>query len=403
MTQNQYASEEQTPSQEFREQVKEVLEHLYDFPYLQTHPLVRDSQLVDQTGGVAGQSLRREVMAAIELLSPGPRVAFRSPNARVYNLLQLHYIEGMTIQEVAHELGISVRQAYRDLRQAEDSVAAILWARQTTTPQEPRAIHLSSVQREVARLETHPRSTDMGLLLRHAQKAVERLALQRSLTFQTEIALEPVIVASDPIMAQQVLTGVLSYIVQQVRTGGTVSLRLSAGRGTILLTARYPYVVTAARSSQMSAAVTQLAERLNWTIDERADVDGAQILALSMATSEPTILVIDDNAGLVELLERYLSDHACRVAAATNGDQGLSLAQELAPQAIVLDVMMPEMDGWEVLQMLRHYPRTSAIPVIICSVFDDPELAYSLGASLFLPKPVSRSDVLAALRHLGVV
>jgi CheY-like chemotaxis protein len=75
----------------------------------------------------------------------------------------------------------------------------------------------------------------------------------------------------------------------------------------------------------------------------------------------------------------------------------------MLPDAIILDVMMPEMDGWEFLQRLRARPETALIPVVICSIFNDPELAYSLGASLYLPKPVSRDNVLKALRQLGVV
>ena len=102
-------------------------------------------------------------------------------------------------------------------------------------------------------------------------------------------------------------------------------------------------------------------------------------------------------------MERYLTDRPCRVVAALSGREGLRLAQELQPDAIILDVMMPEMDGWELLQRLRTSPRTSNIPIIICSVFNDPELAYSLGASLFLPKPVSRDDVLGALSQLKVL
>jgi CheY-like chemotaxis protein len=86
-----------------------------------------------------------------------------------------------------------------------------------------------------------------------------------------------------------------------------------------------------------------------------------------------------------------------------SGQEGLRLLQSLAPDAIVLDVMMPEMDGWELLQRIRTSPRTTDVPVIICSVFNDPELAYSLGVSLFLPKPVSQKDVLTALRQVGVL
>jgi CheY-like chemotaxis protein len=106
---------------------------------------------------------------------------------------------------------------------------------------------------------------------------------------------------------------------------------------------------------------------------------------------------------LVRLVERYLTDHAYRVVPAMDSQEGLRLAQDLLPDAIVLDVMMPGMHGWEVLQRLRNHPKTGGIPVIICSVFNNPELAYSLGASFFLPKPISRDDVLDALRQLNVV
>jgi CheY-like chemotaxis protein len=122
-----------------------------------------------------------------------------------------------------------------------------------------------------------------------------------------------------------------------------------------------------------------------------------------MTTHGPSVLVIDDNEGLVKLIGRYLTDQACRVTAAADGREGLRLAQEEAPDAIILDVMIPQVHGWEVLQRLRNHPKTASIPVIICSVINDPELAQSLGASLFLPKPVSRSKILAALHQLQVL
>ena len=79
------------------------------------------------------------------------------------------------------------------------------------------------------------------------------------------------------------------------------------------------------------------------------------------------------------------------------------MAEEASPDAIVLDVMMPGMHGWEFLQRLRNQPQTRDIPVLVCSIINNPTLAYSLGASLFLAKPVSRDGVLNALRQLGVV
>lgn len=139
--------------------MKQALEHLYDFPYLQQHPLAQESDpTMERSGETAGQRLRRELVAAIEALSPGPGVSFRALHARLYNLLHLHYVEGMTVQEAALELDISVRQAYCDLRRGEESIAAVLWARRSplSPSQEPRATRLSSVQAEMARLEPHP-------------------------------------------------------------------------------------------------------------------------------------------------------------------------------------------------------------------------------------------------------
>ena len=388
----------------FVEQVKQALEHLYDFPYLQNHPLAAEGgPTADRPGETAGQRLRRELIAAIETLNPGPGVPFRAPHARLYNLLHLHYVEGMTIQEAAHELGISLRQAYRDLRRGEESVAVVLWARRSPThSSEPRAVQLSSIQAEVSRLETHLRPTDVRPILQRAQNAVARLALQRGVIFQAEIPPAPAIVFADPTVAQQVLVSLLSHTVQQARPGALQAI-LTVGQGEASLFLRYASERKTPDAPVVDPVVAQLVDRLGWTVRETSEPDGQRAIALHMATRGPTILVIDDNEGLVELLDRYLTGHACRVVPAASGREGLELAEAIRPDAIVLDVMMPEVDGWEVLQTLRTRPQTASVPIIVCSVFNDPELAYSLGASLFLPKPVRRDDVLTALRRLGVV
>jgi CheY-like chemotaxis protein len=391
--------------EDFVDRVKLALEHLYDFPHLQHHPLALSGGLANERPSeTAGQRLRKELLVAVEALSPAPGTAFRSAHARLYNLLQLHYIEGRTIQETANELGISVRQAYRDLRRAEESVAAILWASRTkSTPSpEPRATQLSSVQAEMARLEMHPRPVDLCLLLQQAHKAVERLAQQHTVRFQMDLPAQPVVISTDPVLAQQVLINLLSHTVQQAEPG-LLCIFLQAELTDILFTLHYRPKTTTRTKTLTNEVWMQLTQRLGWTVRTMTQSDNLQIISLQMIEQGPTILVIDDNEGLVELLDRYLTGHACRVLAATSGQEGLQLAQQTLPDAIILDVMMPEMDGWELLQRLRTVPQTAAIPVIICSVFNDPELAYSLGASLFLPKPVKRDEVLAALRQLGIV
>jgi CheY-like chemotaxis protein len=393
---------DRAPSEPFVEQVKLALEHLYDFPYLQRHPLARSTRSgQEKPGEMAGHCLRRELLAAMETLNPGSEAQFRSPQARLYNVLHLHYVEGYTIQETARELGLSLRQAYRDLRSGEESVAAVLWAHRPA-PAEPRPPPPNSIQAELAHLATQPRPTDMCLLVGRAQKAVEKLAQQRGVVFRLKTPSEPLVLSVDETAARQVVTSVLSRLVQQARPG-IAHVRLFGDGELVVLALRYILDAEAAGGAVVDSIVAKLIEHLGWTLGQDDQRDGSRSVALYVMARGSTILVIDDNEGLVQLVERYLTGQACRVLAASNGPEGVELAQELAPDAIVLDVMMPGMDGWEVLQALRSHPRTAAIPVIVCSVFDDPELAHSLGASFFLPKPVSRDAMLSTLHRLRVM
>jgi CheY-like chemotaxis protein len=169
------------------------------------------------------------------------------------------------------------------------------------------------------------------------------------------------------------------------------------------LTLQYAPESEANSESVVNPVLTQLIERLEWEVHQADPTEDMRLVTIGMTPVRPKVLVVDDNEGLVELLERYLTGHACQVMAASSGQEGLELTQEFAPDAIILDVMMPEMDGWEFLQRLRARTHTASTPVIICSVINDPGLAYSLGASLFIPKPVSRDGVLRGLRQMGIV
>lgn len=395
----------EAPPREFVKQVKDALEHLYDFPYLQCHPLTKGyGAAASGPDEAADQQLRSELMTAIEALSPGPGTPFRAPHARIHSLLQLRYIEGLTVREAAHELGLSERQAYRDLRRGEENVAAILWAHRSAAspPSEPGAAELSSIQVEMARLQPRLRPADISSLLRQAQMAIEPLASGHSVRIHTEMPSEPVMVSTDPVLALQILINVLSHAVQQAQPGD-LQLELQAKGGDACLTVRYKPAGRSFRIVVIDQIVSELVSRLGWATSQQDHADGSRTIVLRMAGQGPTVLVIDDNEGLVQLLDRYLTNHACRVLAAGSGQEGLALAKQVRPSAIVLDVMMPGMDGWQLLQRLRAHPQTASTPVIICSVFNDPELAYSLGASRFLPKPVRRADILTALRELGVV
>ena len=119
-----------------------------------------------------------------------------------------------------------------------------------------------------------------------------------------------------------------------------------------------------------------------------------------------TILVIDDDATARDLLTRALLKEGFRVETAADGRQGLELSRRIRPDVITLDVLMPGMDGWAVLQELKADADLTDIPVIMLSMIDEKHLGFSLGASDYLMKPVNRQqmiDILEKYRRSGVV
>ncbi len=110
-----------------------------------------------------------------------------------------------------------------------------------------------------------------------------------------------------------------------------------------------------------------------------------------------TILVIDDDPVARELMGRYLSKDGFSVKTASGGLEGLALAKILKPDAITLDVMMPDMDGWAVLTALKADPDLADIPIIMLSMVAEKNLGFSLGASDYMVKPIDRNRLIAMM------
>jgi signal transduction histidine kinase/DNA-binding response OmpR family regulator len=120
----------------------------------------------------------------------------------------------------------------------------------------------------------------------------------------------------------------------------------------------------------------------------------------AVASGPATILVVDDDPTVRELMERHLTREGFAVRTATGGQEGLRLARELHPAAITLDVMMPDLDGWTVLAAIKGDPELSDIPVILMSIVDDRKRGYALGATDYMVKPVDRDRLAGVLRGI---
>jgi len=113
----------------------------------------------------------------------------------------------------------------------------------------------------------------------------------------------------------------------------------------------------------------------------------------------PTVLVIDDDPTVHDLVQRFLNKEGLNMIAARSGEEGLRLAKEVHPAAITLDVLMPGMDGWAVLTELKADPVLSEIPVIMLTIMDEKQMGYALGAADYLTKPIDWDRLAAVLER----
>jgi signal transduction histidine kinase/CheY-like chemotaxis protein len=166
--------------------------------------------------------------------------------------------------------------------------------------------------------------------------------------------------------------------------GGDLSVHSEVGKGSTF-TIRIP-VMLPEEKPQIFANATSV-----------SDAVGVQLTRQAGAVS--TILVIDDDPEAREIIERFLVKDGFSVVTADSGEQGLRIARECMPAAITLDVMMPGMDGWSFLSVLKADPELRGIPVIMLTMIDDRSRGYSLGAVDYLTKPVDRELLHRALNR----
>jgi signal transduction histidine kinase/CheY-like chemotaxis protein len=134
-----------------------------------------------------------------------------------------------------------------------------------------------------------------------------------------------------------------------------------------------------------------------------AEAAPPSLLATSPAASQGcrgTVLVIDDDPTARDLMATYLTDEGFAVEAAAGGVHGLRRARELRPAAIILDILMPDIDGWTILAALKREPELADIPVVIVTIVDEQRRGIALGAAGYLTKPIDRERLFAILSRV---
>lgn len=396
--------------QEFGGLFKDLVSHLYDYSTLETSPLMRMITPPADFGGRRGEYFRKLILDEIERFRPkGEESLWHSIEWRPYHILNGRYVDGVSTRELAQKLAISERQLRRDNSRALRALTGRMWER-------ARALEERRVQPpDDDSAEEQPFALDLQVL--DMAELIEGVA--QVLAGRMEIedrrlllhgAAEPLLVMADRIIMRQILISLVGYFLS-LPCKEVIHLKVQAedDRAEVRVRAELAEAWTLEDESErtdLSGAVRLWSQQLNAVVEESHPLPGklgeVEVNLCLPLAERRAILVVDDQKPTHQMFRRFLSRTAYRIAGATDSSEALSMARQIQPVLITLDVMIPKVDGWEILQALKTDTETREIPVLICSAWAEPELAKSLGAAGFLKKPVTQRDLLAALGRLGL-
>ncbi|HHX43126.1 MAG TPA: response regulator [Chloroflexi bacterium] len=387
--------------------LRDALSSLYD-PAFEPDPILCDALGCDPQAGV--EAVQAALVRLIRTLEPGPDVPATSRAMRLYRILTLRYVQQQTQEKVAEELAITPRH----LRREQQDAIAVLAQRITRDDVAVRpngaageaslpdavvgdAAHdawLSQIKQEVASLrkESAGFAADVGKALAGVSDITRRLAARYGVSLHVEESPPNLTALIHPSALHQVLVAGITELVRQ-RPTTSVSLRAVARGNQVTITITGDVPCYASDDHLMR----ELLAAHDGSLEVQAHDDRVELLITLPSTTTMSVLVIDDNDDLVHFYRRYTADTRYNIIHLAEGGAALETVEALKPDIIVLDVMLPDVDGWELLSHLHEYAASRTIPVIVCSVVREEELALALGAFSYLPKPVRRQQFLDAL------
>lgn len=394
--------------EDFERDLQKTLAHMYD-------PDLKSSQALCQVIGcdadLGPDVLRRSIISAVEAMRPESDIPRSARIQRIYEVLVCRYLQGLTQEETAERLGITPRHLRREQQEAVRFLAKRLWDQATTRtpgqspdngPEFSGAGAASESWRTQLRHElsslyktssTHV--ADVSDALSSACQVVKVLADQRGVDLKLSSSAFPLPAAIHPAALQQTLVTAITDLIRAMPRG---QVHLSAERQDRLVGITIKGTPVDSAGQQPDATVIrELLATDGGSVTYRVENDGLSICLALAAANRVVVLVIDDNADLVHFYRRYTAGTRYWISNVAGGKDALQALRATRPDIIVLDIMLPDVDGWALLQQLRQSPAAKDVPIVVCSVIREKELALALGANVYVSKPVHRQEFLQAL------
>ena len=390
---------------EFVQVLEEALQHLHDPAGLNRSGLA--DWLALERNRRSPLALQNLIADAIETLRPGTAIPRHTPAWRYYHILSQRYLEHLSQEEIARNLSISTRHVRRIHPQAVEALASQLESRyQIAHPPKgsaPGADDISTMSRQselafVSRTYSSE-PAKIEAIFASVLAVVAPLAKERQIIIETKIAASLPLLAIGPTMVRHAMLTILSELLH-CAVQGPLLLHAKALDAQVLIAIQARLQSSIPPNIRDSIAVVEDLMRISggeFRVEAGSRAAPSIFQLVLPIVGQSPILVIDDNADALRLFERYLIGTRYRFVGTSDPTRAVELAEQVKPRAIILDLMLPGVDGWELLGRLRERPSLRPTPAIVCSILPQEALALALGAAGFLRKPVSRETFLDAL------
>jgi CheY-like chemotaxis protein len=377
----------------FLDELRKLLNHLYDPDYLSRSQI---AGLFDSGGSFDRiPRLQRLMEGAIAALKPTADSPPGSKAWMIYKFLTYRYLQQLDQKKIADQLSVSRTQFFRLQQSALAALAAYLWEiydlGKRWTPAQDQSHGESLPDAGLERLPDE--QADLASVLTELDPLIAALLKTRGSVLQVVIPPDLPPAALSPMVMRQLLLTLVNVALECQASG---ELHLVAGQEGTSLWIR----------AQSNEALRLVQESLT-PLNELAGMIGTKItlecnaITLKLpATISIPVLVVEDNPDQAQIFMRLLEGTRYQAHLCANPADVAGTAMQTGAKVIILDVMMPKMDGWTVLQNLRNRQETYSIPVVVSTILPVGRLASSLSADAFLVKPVRREELLALLDRL---
>jgi CheY-like chemotaxis protein len=403
----------------FQRILRTTLNHLYDPDYLRKSSFAVWLGVAERYD--TPTALRNILVDEIESLRPVDSSAHGGNDQQVYDILLFRYIQQSDPDEVAHQMGVSDRQLRRLQANALEILSYHLWKKYRLEEKSSASQEALDPERKTEELPTGSVPSPAG---RNDFDWLKTTPVQKPLDIPEELKkvlalIHPMMVqyranlnlnvqdplpqiAVHPVAFRQSMLGILGELLKRA-VGEKIQVNVAALEGRVELSLSCDIenhnadLNAQAKGIQDTSRILELSNgNLELEISEKCAVFKLRFPIMPIFD----VLVVDDNADLIDLITRYADGTQYHVIGLREPRETIPVALREKVQVIVLDIMMSDDDGWEVLGRLRSHPQTSHIPIVICTILSQEELARMLGAAAFIQKPVRREVFLEVLESL---